>query len=152
MERLTTNVPGLTICFSKCLDIFLSFKVSLLHRLVPDTLPHVAFPLHRPHGHLHVVRWGRRPINNSLPCSLSQTAFLSLAQASSGTLPDPTLCQRTTWLLESLQNIGGWTLPGGFTWKYEDNNLKIFVCLGLKVVLPDGTVLSVKPVKSMVKI
>ena len=30
--------------------------------------------------------------------------------------------------------------------------LKIFVCLGLKVVLPDGTVLSVKPVKSMVNI
>ena len=34
----------------------------------------------------------------------------------------------------------------------KDNNLKICFCLGLKVVLPDGTVLSVKPVKSMVKI
>merc|ERR1719266_85340 len=61
----------------------------------------------------------------------SATWASACRQASSGTLPDPTLCPKTTWLLESLPNIGGWTLPG------------------LKVVLPDGTVLLVKPVKSM---
>ena len=35
------------------------------------------------------------------------------------------MCPRTTWLLESLPNIGGWTLPGGSPGN-KDNNLKIF--------------------------
>ena len=110
MERLTTNVPGLTICFSKCLDIFLSFKVSLLHRLVPDTLPHMAFPLHRPHGHLHVLRWTLFCVSVSVLLSIGP--FFSSLQVWSETLRVPTLCLRTTWLLGNLPNIGGLTQPG----------------------------------------
>ena len=36
-------------------------KVSLQHRLVSNSLPHMALPLHRPHGHLHVLGWVSNP-------------------------------------------------------------------------------------------